>query len=298
MSSLPSWTIPSGHLDKLLAPCKGSQNSLGFWIPCCEFQIPGTRFQIAYQWNLDSRLQPLVAFQITGAVFRMSKSKIRIPQAKKSRILDSTTKSFLGSGFPNTRQSFQCTQQWSFFFEVSCPSALRRKLHIKPHLYQNLFSTYVFTKYCPATSFPCRKIELKNHPYRQETVLEFCVRFASIKLNEVLHSSNKYQPLDMYQYYVILCTTIHGYFQMHKMWTAKHAQLWPSNYSLEMLSVAIKYCECPLVPWNYCTSSVVLRRRKLTHRRDPRVENSDIWKPELENVKFHLGCHYQSWGKP
>ena len=64
MSSLPSWTIPSGHLDKLLAPCKGSQNSLGFWIPCCEFQIPGTRFQIAYQWNLDSRLQPLVAFQI------------------------------------------------------------------------------------------------------------------------------------------------------------------------------------------------------------------------------------------
>ena len=44
MSGLPSWTIPSGHLDKLLAPCKGSQNSLGFWIPCCEFQIPGTRY--------------------------------------------------------------------------------------------------------------------------------------------------------------------------------------------------------------------------------------------------------------
>ena len=121
MSGLPSWTIPSGHLDKLLAPCKGSQNSLGFWIPCCEFQIPGTRFQIAYQWNLDSRLQPLVAFQITGAVFRMSKSKIRITQAKKSRILDSTTKSFLGSGFPNTRQSFQCTQQWSFFFKFLVP---------------------------------------------------------------------------------------------------------------------------------------------------------------------------------
>ena len=159
MSGLPSWTIPSGHLDKLLAPCKGSQNSLGFWIPCCEFQIPGTRFQIAYQWNLDSRLQPLVAFQITGAVFRMSKSKIRIPQAKKSRILDSTTKSFLGSGFPNTGK-------------------------------------------------------VSNVP---NSDLEFCVRFASIKLNEVLHSSNKYQPLDMYQYYVILCTTIHGYFQMHKM---------------------------------------------------------------------------------
>ena len=296
MSGLPSWTIPSGHLDKLLAPCKGSQNSLGFWIPCCEFQIPGTRFQIAYQWNLDSRLQPLVAFQITGAVFRMSKSKIRNPQAKKSRILDSTTKSFLGSGFPNTRQSFQCTQQWSFFLKFLVPQLWE----------ENFTQNLIYIKICflltfllntvPATSFPCRKIELKNHPYRQETVLEFCVRFASIKLNEVLHSSNKYHPLDMYQYYVILCTTIHGYFQMHKMWTAKHAQLWPSNYSLEMLSVAIKYCECPLVPWNYCTSSMVLRRRKLTHRRDPRVENSDIWKPE--NVKFHLGCHYQSWGKP
>ena len=30
-----------------------------------------------------------------------------------------------------------------FFFKVFCPSALRRKIHTKPHLYQNLFSTYV-----------------------------------------------------------------------------------------------------------------------------------------------------------
>ena len=97
---LASWTIPSNHLYKLLAPCKGSQNSLGFWIPCCEFQIPGTRFQIAYQWNLDSRLQALEGFQITWAVFRISKSKIWIPQVKKSRILESKTKIFPGFRIP------------------------------------------------------------------------------------------------------------------------------------------------------------------------------------------------------
>ena len=227
MSVLPSWTIPSGHLDKRLAPCKGSQNSLGFWIPCCEFQIPGTRFQIAYQWNLDSRLQPLVAFQIE-----------------------------LYSGCQSPKSGFHKQKNpgfWILQLNLSwVPDSLTRG-------------------------------KVSNVP---NSDLEFCVRFASIKLNEVLHSSNKYQPLDMYQYYVILCTTIHGYFQMHKMWTAKHAQLWPSNYSLEMLSVAIKYCDCPLVPWNYCTSSVVLRRRKLTHHRDPRVETVTFGNPKMSNFTW------------
>ena len=195
MSSLPSWTIPSDHLDKLLAPCKGSQNSLGFWIPCCEFQIPGTRFQIAYQWNLDSRLQPLVGFQITWAVFRISKSKIQIPQAKKSRILDSTTKSFLAwvvdsltwgkvSNVPNS----------DLFLKFFVPQLWAEKFTQNLIYIKICFLLTLLLNHCPATSFICRKIELKTHTYRQETVLEFCVRFASIKLNEVLHSSNKYQP--------------------------------------------------------------------------------------------------------
>ena len=95
---------------------RGSQNSLGFWIPRCEFQIPGTGFQIVNQWNLDSKSQPFVGFQITWPVLRISKSKIGIPQARISQILDSTSKSFQDSGFPNMRKSFQCTQQGSFFF--------------------------------------------------------------------------------------------------------------------------------------------------------------------------------------
>lgn len=93
------------------------------------FQIPGTRFQIAYQWNLDSRLQRLVGFQITWAVFRISKSKIRIPQAKKSRILDSTTKSFLGSGFPNMRQSFQMYPTVIFFLSFLSLSFEKKNSH-------------------------------------------------------------------------------------------------------------------------------------------------------------------------
>ena len=34
--------IPLSHR----APCKAIQDSLGFWIPCCGSQIPGTRFLI------------------------------------------------------------------------------------------------------------------------------------------------------------------------------------------------------------------------------------------------------------
>ena len=38
-----------------IAPCKGIQNSLGFWIPCRGFRIPGTRFRISAQWIPDSQ---------------------------------------------------------------------------------------------------------------------------------------------------------------------------------------------------------------------------------------------------
>ena len=38
-----------------IAPCKGIQDSLGFWIPCCGFRIPGTGFRIPAQWIPDSK---------------------------------------------------------------------------------------------------------------------------------------------------------------------------------------------------------------------------------------------------
>ena len=66
-------------------PCKGVQDSLGFWIPRCGFWIsPGTGFHQSMSgelkfWNLDSlscMLHP--GFQSQG--FRISEAKIsRIP---------------------------------------------------------------------------------------------------------------------------------------------------------------------------------------------------------------------------
>ena len=38
-----------------VAPCKGIQNILGFWIPRCGFRIPGTGFRIPAQWIPDSK---------------------------------------------------------------------------------------------------------------------------------------------------------------------------------------------------------------------------------------------------
>ena len=39
----------------VIAPCKGIQDSLGFWITCCGFRIPGTGFRIPAQWIPDSK---------------------------------------------------------------------------------------------------------------------------------------------------------------------------------------------------------------------------------------------------
>ena len=47
-----------------LAPCKGIQDSLGFWIPSGGFRIPATGFRFRCQWNLDSRLQSLVGSRL------------------------------------------------------------------------------------------------------------------------------------------------------------------------------------------------------------------------------------------
>ena len=73
-------------------PCKGIQDSLGFWIQRLGFRIQSTGFRILCQWNLDSGFQSSVGFRIPWAVFP-------IP---KSRILDSTSKNFLDSGVRNS----------------------------------------------------------------------------------------------------------------------------------------------------------------------------------------------------
>ena len=70
------------------APCKGIRDSLVFWIPRHEFQIPGTGFHILCQWNLDSGFQWLVGFRIPWAVFWIQKP--RIPDSRvKTWFLDS-----------------------------------------------------------------------------------------------------------------------------------------------------------------------------------------------------------------
>ena len=50
--SLNNLAIPLSHR----APCKVIQDSLGFWIPRCGFQIPGTRFLIFESVKLGFRL--------------------------------------------------------------------------------------------------------------------------------------------------------------------------------------------------------------------------------------------------
>ena len=87
---LPRRVLPTvdykGYL--FFPPCKGIQDSLGFWIPRHGLRIPGTGF-IPCQWDLVFEFQSIMGFRITWAVFR-------IPE---SRIPDSTSKIFPDSGF-------------------------------------------------------------------------------------------------------------------------------------------------------------------------------------------------------
>ena len=53
--------------NKQIAPCKGIQYSLGFWIPPCGFRIPSTRFQY---------LSIELGFWIPWAVFRIPRPRI------------------------------------------------------------------------------------------------------------------------------------------------------------------------------------------------------------------------------
>ena len=59
-----------------VAQCKGIQDTFRFWIPRRGFQIPGTRFWILSQWDLDSGFQSLKGFRIPWVVFRIPKSGI------------------------------------------------------------------------------------------------------------------------------------------------------------------------------------------------------------------------------
>ena len=75
-----------------VAPCKGIQDSLRFWIPHRGFRIPGTEFQylsvelgfwIPVVTGIPNSLSCNSGFQRTG---------FRMPQTKFSRILDSVSK--------------------------------------------------------------------------------------------------------------------------------------------------------------------------------------------------------------
>ena len=81
-------SLKATELKVPVAQCKGIQNTFGFWIPRRGFQIPGSRFWILSQWDLDSGFQSLKGFRIPWVVFR-------IP---KSRIPDSSGKNFPDSG--------------------------------------------------------------------------------------------------------------------------------------------------------------------------------------------------------
>ena len=68
-------SLKATELKVPVAPRKGIQDSLGFW-------IPGTEFRFLCQWDLDSGFQSWEGFRITWAVFQIPKSRIRIAQPK------------------------------------------------------------------------------------------------------------------------------------------------------------------------------------------------------------------------
>ena len=96
-----------------ITPCKEIQDSLGFWIPCLGFTIPGTGFWILCQQNLDSRFLELYSGFVSPG-FHMLKlifPRFWIQQAKISQIPQ--------FGFPYIKGKMigslqsQWWQQWS-----------------------------------------------------------------------------------------------------------------------------------------------------------------------------------------
>ena len=55
-----------------IAPCKGIQDSLGFWIPCCGFRIPGIGFRIPAQLIPVSKKSCIPFFSAFNAFLRTS----------------------------------------------------------------------------------------------------------------------------------------------------------------------------------------------------------------------------------
>ena len=58
----------SDERSTILKKIRGSQNSLGFWTPCCEFQIPGTQISDCLSVELGFKIEKrwwVVGFQIT-----------------------------------------------------------------------------------------------------------------------------------------------------------------------------------------------------------------------------------------
>ena len=64
-----------------VAPCKGMQHSLGFYIPRLGFPIPGTEFK-TLSGELGFWIPVLVGFQIHWAPFRIPKAKFQIQDSK------------------------------------------------------------------------------------------------------------------------------------------------------------------------------------------------------------------------
>ena len=78
-------------MESSCAQCYGIQDSLGFWIPRREFQIPGTGFQ-SFSVELGFWI-PILGFGIPKSRIQYFTSKtfpgFRIPQAKIYRIAES-----------------------------------------------------------------------------------------------------------------------------------------------------------------------------------------------------------------
>ena len=102
MGGLPSWKMPSGHFNELLAPCKGIPDSLGF-------QIPGNGLWILCQWNLHIDFNHLWGTRFLEVYFGLQSPKSKfhqqniprlwIPLVKFSFIRDSLTRTkSLGGG--------------------------------------------------------------------------------------------------------------------------------------------------------------------------------------------------------
>ena len=89
------------------APCKGIQDSLGFWIPRHGFRIPGTGYRIFFSgtWipvvsGIPDSLGCIPDSKAQDSGFhRQTFPRFRIPHAKISKIPDYTSKNFQDSGF-------------------------------------------------------------------------------------------------------------------------------------------------------------------------------------------------------